>query len=858
MRKTGFKTGKSGLKISIISLALALIASLAAFFGINFVKAHASGTVTASGSNVFTASGDATVLAHKADEDKFYTMFVLGFNADTVTYRRNLAYVWRESAEKEGLFNMEIGFETTSFDRYIIKFESQQYNKTKDNKTSNYIIFFPAEDGKVNALITADGDAELKEGESYVALDKDNITIEFTGREKDKFSVKVSNKNGVGEAATGVEGYFENIGGNYAKSSNSTTTPVYPLSFKAEFDNEESERETARMALYSLNGQSFILGYNKVNGPTADGLSSYYTHGDESGEYIKVPAGASFEEERDYFTFTELNKNTNDMYYGGTVYDDTAPVLCLEKDITYFTLGDEIDVDYAVIDVLRTSPSAKLNYYLLTYDMYVNAGDEPIADYNDKSLFKEITATDNIILETDTDKYLPNGAELDGTKFDAYTIGGTDTEGYFKAEMLAKVYMELTDVSSNAETSVVYLDWYVNDGYKINLADKADNASFIAVAKDKLGATYNYNGAYSMTWEQLKDEYQAQVNEAAKNLSAGSSSYMYLPSPEKLFADNATPYKDMRYGIYFYHKTQQSNTSLAYSNLSINISQPGEYVFTVYATDAASNNMYYLKALEGDKEKGKKYINIDGTDYEIVEFASSEIWNMFKDEDEEGLADYLPWFRFEVGYTGVTFEETPGLQSTAYVGTKYTSASFKINGITGSYDVTYRLFLFDRAAYYNGEGKTLTYQEFVDNMSALYGDASTQKYFKEIPALADMEETDEEYELYKDYGWDKGSTSFTPQDNNAFYMIRAEVTDKHMVSEPVTCELGVVASVTAKSLKGESDWLKNNVVSVVLLSIAGAALIGIVLLLVIKPKDKGDIDERFENAKKKSAKKNKK
>ena len=43
-----------------------------------------------------------------------------------------------------------------------------------------------------------------------------------------------------------------------------------------------------------------------------------------------------------------------------------------------------------------------------------------------------------------------------------------------------------------------------------------------------------------------------------------------------------------------------------------------------------------------------------------------------------------------------------------------------------------------------------------------------------------------------------------------------------------------------------------------LLSIAGAALIGIVLLLVIKPKDKGDIDERFENAKKKSAKKNKK
>lgn len=836
----------SKYKLSIITLALALLLSLAAFFGIRFINARASGTVTASGSNVFTASGDATVLAHRVDDDKFYTMFVLGFNADAVTYRRNLAYVWREGADEEKFFNMEIGFETTSFDKYIIKFESQQYNRTKDNRTANYVLFFPAAEGKVNALITSDAEAKLDSNQSYVALDKDNITIEFTSRDKDKFGVKVSNKNGTGEALTGVEGYFENIGGTYAKSSNSSTTSVYPLSFKAEFNNEESERDTARMALYSLNGQSFILNYNKVNSPTAEGISSYYIHGEKSGEYVKLAAGADFDANQTYYTFTELNKNSNDMYYGGTVYDDTAPVLCLDKQVSYFKLGEEIDVDYAVIDVLRTSPSAKLNYYLLTYDMYVNSGEQTIEDYNDKTLFKEVTSTSNYVLETDKDKYLPVGADLDGTKFDSYTLGDA-SEGYFKAEMLAKVYLELTDVTANAETSTVYLDWYVSPEYKITLDGKsAANASFIAVAKDKLGATYNYDGADGRSWEQLKQDYQTKVDEAAKNLSAGSSSYIYLPSPESLFSDNATAYTDMRYGIYFYHKSQQSNTSLAYSNLSINISQPGEYVFTIYATDSSSNSMYYLKELEGDKERGKKYVNVGGKDYEIVEFASGDIWDMFKDEDEEGLADYLPWFRFEAGYTGVKFEETPGLQSTAYVGTAYSSASFKINGISGSYDVVYRLFLFDRAAYFNGENKTLTYQEFVDNMSALYEDAATQKYFKEIPALSDMEETDEEYELYKDYGWDKGSTTFTPQDNNAFYMIRAEVTDKHMVSQPETCSLGVVASVTAKTLKGESDWLKNNVVSVVLLSVAGAALIGIILLLVIKPKDKGDIDERFE------------
>lgn len=833
-------------KLSIITLALVAILSLAAFFGARFIKAEAAGTVTASGSNVFTATGDATVLAHEDAEDKFYTTFVFGFNADAITYRRNLAYHWYEGADKEGWFNMEIGFETVSFDRYIIKFESQQYNRSKDNKTENYIIFFPAEDGKVNAVITGDGDEKKNADDTYTALGKDHIKIEFTARQGDKYSVKIYNAG----SADAVEGEFENIGGYYAKSSTSTSTPVYPLSFKAEFSNEEGERDTARMALYSLNNQSFILGYDKVSSPTADGIGEYYIHGESSGEYEKVAAGTAFDAEQTYYLFTKPQKNSNDLYYGGAVYDDAAPVLCLDRELTYLRLGEEIDIDYAVIDVLRSSPpSPKLSYYLLTYDMYENAGDEPLTDYNDTKLFTEITSTTSYLLETDTDKYLPTGSDLTGTAFDYYDIDSSNNvKGYFKAEMLAKVYFELTDASSNPETSYVYLDWYIRDGYAISPAGKADNARFIAVAKDKLGATYNYDGAGGKTWEQLKADYQAQINEKAKNLSAGSSSYLYLPSPESLFADNASAYTDMRFSIYFYNKSQQSNTSLAYSNLSINISQPGEYVFTVYATDAAGNSMYYLKELTGDKKKGAKYLNVGGVEYEIVEFASGEIWTMFKDEDDEGLADYLPWFTFEVGYTGVSFEETPGLQSTAYAGTSYSSASFKINGISGSYDTVYRLFLFDRAAYYNGEGKTLTYREFVDGMTSLYENAATQKYFREIPSLSDLEETDPEYELYKDYAFDKSSTTFTPQDNNAFYMIRAEVTDKHMVSEPVTCSLGIVASVTAKQLKGESDWLKNNVTSIVLLSIAGAALIGIILLLVIKPKDKGDVDERFENA----------
>ncbi len=594
--------------------------------------------------------------------------------------------------------------------------------------------------------------------------------IAFTEKLAGGYAVSVGNEDG----AT-VYGEFANVGGNYAKAVTSGTTLVYPLSFSAEFVEEEGDRDAALMVLYSLNGQVFSLTAVKY---------------DETGDY----------------------------YYGGTVTDDTPPVLCLDNDLKYLTLGGEIDIDYAVIDVLRSSPKATVNYYVLTYDQYK---DEEI-DYGDVELFTEISSTDEYLLISDRDKYLPD------------TEGSAVFGENLTVDMAVKVYLKLTDATSNGESTIVYLDWYVADEYKLNI----NGADFIAVAKDGLGVTYNYDGVDGQTWEEIIAEYQAKIDELASDLSAGSSSYLYLPSLEKLFSDNATSYSDLTFGIYYYHNSQASSTNLSSNKLSINVTQQGAYTFTVYATDAAGNNMYYYDE-----------------DGELVEFAASEIWTMYEDEDEEGLYKKLPWFTFSVGYTGVSFDETPGAQPTAYVGTSYTSASFSINGISGSYTTVYRLFLFDRAAYYEGEGKTLSYEEFLEIMDDLFNDPATRKYFEEIPALSDLEETDENYDRYSEYAWSGTTTTFTPQDDNAFYMIRAEVTDTQYVTDPITCSLGVVASVKASTIKGESEWLKNNVTSVVLLVVAGVALIGIILLLVIKPKDKGDIDAQFDEANKKSKKK---
>ncbi len=790
-------------KLTIIMLALVMLFSLTAFFALKTVKPHAAGTVTVSGTNVFTSAGEANVIAHKegeGDDAKYHTMFTFGYNDDTVSYRRNLAYKWYEQYTegegddavkkvRKGLFNMEIGFANLSFERFIITFESQQYNKSKDNKSQNYVIFVPAkEEGRVYATVSADKDAEVPEDKS---IDAKRIQIKFF--EDDANVVAGGYDVFVGNDADAIVGRLENVKGNYSKSSTSSTNPVYPLIFAADFGEDgekedsakDSVKNAAQMVLYSLNGQAFEV------------------------------TGANYD-------------SNNQYYYGGTVADKKPPVLCLESSFNYFTLGDELDFDYAVIDVLRSSPSSTVHYYTLSYEQYAST---EITDYNDKELFEEVG--DDLRLETDYDKYLP----------DANEIYNED----LKADMLVKVYVTLTDVSSNSEKDDVYLDWYVPEEYRINVKD----TDFIAVANDGLGVTFNYDGTgtdeNAKTWEQLKAEYQAEVDEAAKDLSAGSSSYFYLPSPEKLFKDNADAYTNLRISIYYYHQSQQSNTNLVTSNLSINVSRQGAYTFTVYATDAAGNNMYYLEEVEEgkdyDKQIGDKY-------YKVVEFQGGDVWDMFNDKDE--LYDKLPWFNFNVSYTGVSFEETPGLQSTAYVGTSYSSATFKINGIADSYSTKYRLFIFDRAGYYNDKGKTFSYESFIGEMDGLFADADTRKYFKEIHSVT---ETDANYEEFKDYGWSGTSTTFTPQDANAFYYIRAEVTDTQYNTDPVTCGLAVVASVNAKELKGESDWLKNNIASVVLLIIAGLALIGIILLLVIKPKDKSDIDEQFE--KRKKEKKNK-
>lgn len=254
-------------------------------------------------------------------------------------------------------------------------------------------------------------------------------------------------------------------------------------------------------------------------------------------------------------------------------------------------------------------------------------------------------------------------------------------------------------------------------------------------------------------------------------------------------------------------------------------------------------------------------------------------------------------------YTASSFDIT-GLSSNyeaTYSLYVFDLASF-VDEVLGGETISYSDFidmvdrLFNNSAYFEYEGEILSYDEITELLKTVTNNDSTSSsngsgtnnytsteieelleqvadnkysgtldisrvttsiYFRTIKSINDIEETDADYDDYVDYAWDysdSDSLTFVPQDDNTFYVIAVTATDNVYATDSVSAYMCISVSAAAKTLKGESNWLKNNVASVVLLCIAGAALVGIVLLLVIKPREKGDIDLIDENNEKQKTK----
>lgn len=99
---------------------------------------------------------------------------------------------------------------------------------------------------------------------------------------------------------------------------------------------------------------------------------------------------------------------------------------------------------------------------------------------------------------------------------------------------------------------------------------------------------------------------------------------------------------------------------------------------------------------------------------------------------------------------------------------------------------------------------------------------------------------DEEDNMYE---WNPTSTlSFVPQEKG-FYKVTVTVDDQQGKTETLPTAFKII-NVTAEAdvIPGATYWLQNNILSVVFLGIGVLCLIAIVILLVVKPKDKAVLE----------------
>lgn len=296
----------------------------------------------------------------------------------------------------------------------------------------------------------------------------------------------------------------------------------------------------------------------------------------------------------------------------------------------------------------------------------------------------------------------------------------------------------------------------------------------------------------------LKEYTDADGNTSTHSIRLGDT--YTIPSLENLVEDDLEVYSNLSYTVYYRTPSNASGTA---TSLKFTVSEAGEYMFFVVFKDASENEM--------DKDK---FIIVD--EY---------------DENDIAFGDFgYAVFTFTINDDAPIAVEAPASQGKGYLNTKYTAAAFDIQ--SSGNNVTYTL-------YYNpAENATETTEGWIK--IPLLSEI-TEDYNENGFTYADIEKIDYD-----------GAYTFTPIKKGS-YRIDCYVTSDNSVRFATDSTLIKVADNPAV-VKVDDHWLQNNIWSVVFLSIGTLSLIGIIVLLFIKPKEEVETDETGEalkvNAKK--------
>lgn len=451
-----------------------------------------------------------------------------------------------------------------------------------------------------------------------------------------------------------------------------------------------------------------------------------------------------------------------------------------------------LNTDGQIVD--DTAPVLVVNEQIKSFILgYAVSVDYEVIDVCDATVTKDVVYV----------QYGQEEAELTSSTY----IYETAVYDEYGCEFISITYT-LSDDNGNSKT--YDLSWYA----LATGLQTFDGVSYIAVTRNVTGPAYQLE-------EDLIAEYQEAVDKAAEGVSVGGTNSVYLPSLSELIIDDDTPYERLTFDIYYKTQTSSSassSTGLTYDKLAISTKTAGKYSFKIIAYDKVGNGVYAMY-------NGR-----------MVKVTSSNIWDI----------DSIPEFTFTVYNYGVTIE-TPGEQEIGYIEKTYSISDFEINAVSG-YATDYRLYYFDNDAYYDATGAWASLSALMANPEDF------SDYCTEIEEYnSAITEEDEAWDVTDNaYYWYPDSLTFVPQ-KTGFYFVKVTVTDAELYGSAVTSYQIIEINNGTDIMKGESDWLEENLTSLILFGVAILLAVGIVLVFVIKP-----VDETLEDLDAKEAAKTEK
>ena len=491
----------------------------------------------------------------------------------------------------------------------------------------------------------------------------------------------------------------------------------------------------------------------------------------------------------------------------GEVTDDTAPVLVVNSDIRRIYYGTEISFDTVTIDVCTSSG--------ITTDEYYYDGTDAEKD------------------PENTDATLDYGNRVYGA-LDSNTIFFPDD--FTDASPQVSFAYHVKDGSGDSANDAVYLvEWSAEDVLNPDNADEFFIPVMDANDEDSAPATtfitYDAGSQDNKITEDSAaiDAYQKAVEEASwkkdengdyvlkedgshESIQVGAGAYFYVPAFKQYIEDISCGYTDMEFTVYY--RTESSSTvntvTGSYDELRIELTEEGRYQFRIVPTNSAGNAMVGVFA--------------SGPDDSVYTEGDITSSNVFE-------AKNIPTFEFRVEYTGPYIETPEDEEDTGYVDVTYSVSDFEIIGIADSYTTLYRLYYFEA-----NSSAAITAAQLREADAA--SESNTSNSLGNWVAISQYDSELDADEGQNVYSWDpESSLSFIPQERG-FYRVEVYVATNNMgiISEAKYIEV----SADARVIPGDTYWLENNILSLVFLGIGILCLVGIVVILLIKPKNKAE------------------